>query len=326
MKVLTLHPARGVIRVLIGIAAKLILSLAAISVIVFVLMAIPGDPARDILGQYATADQIAAFNREHGLNSPLVVQYWRWLSGIVRGDWGFSYQAGAPVWDLIAPRLARTLVLVAMAWLLNAVVALPVGLVAGMRVRGRADILLSLATLSLAALPEFVIGLLLIVIFGITLHVLPVDSTAADGVGPLSALPSYILPACTIALALIPYTLRLTRANAREVTGESYVRSAVLRGIGEPALSLRYVLPNAAPPVINALALQLAGLIGGVVVAETVFGFPGLGQLLVQAAGSRDAPVVEALALMIGGFFVVVNLVADAIVVLVTPKLRDTWR
>lgn len=317
---------RGVSRLLLQTAAKLVLSLAVISAIVFALTALPGNPARDILGQYATPDQIAAFNREHGLNSPAIVQYWHWLTGIVGGNWGLSYQAGEPVWSMVAPRLDRTLVLVAIAWLLNIVIALPVGLVAGMRLRGHADILLSLVTLSLAALPEFVVGLILIVVFGITLRWLPVDSTAADGMGPFSALTSYILPACTIALALIPYTLRLTRANAREVVGESYVRSAVLRGIGEPALSLRYVLPNAAPPVINALALQLAGLIGGVVVAETVFGFPGLGQLLVQAAGSRDAPVVEALALMMGGFFVVVNVLADAIVVIVTPKLRDAWR
>lgn len=313
-------------RLLVGLATRLIVSLVAISVIVFTLTTIPGDPARDILGQYATASQITAFNQEHGLNSPPVTQYWHWLSGIFHGDWGKSYQAGAPVWGLIAPRLDRTLVLVAMAWLLNIVVSIPVGLVAGMRLRGRSDIVLTLVTLSIAALPEFVIGLLLIVIFAITLHWLPVDSTAANGVSPGSAISSYILPACTIALALIPYTLRLARANARDVVAEPFVRAAVLRGIGEPSLSLRYVLPNAAPPVINALALQLAGLIGGVVVAETVFGFPGLGQLLVQSAGSRDAPVVEALALMMGGFFVIVNLLADTIVVLVTPKLRDSWR
>jgi peptide/nickel transport system permease protein len=313
-------------RLLVGLTTRLIVSLVAISVIVFTLTTIPGDPARDILGQYATASQITAFNQEHGLNSPPVTQYWHWLSGIFHGDWGKSYQAGAPVWGLIAPRLDRTLVLVAMAWLLNIVVSIPVGLVAGMRLRGRSDIVLTLVTLSIAALPEFVIGLLLIVIFAITLHWLPVDSTAANGVSPGSAISSYILPACTIALALIPYTLRLARANARDVVAEPFVRAAVLRGIGEPSLSLRYVLPNAAPPVINALALQLAGLIGGVVVAETVFGFPGLGQLLVQSAGSRDAPVVEALALMMGGFFVIVNLLADTIVVLVTPKLRDSWR
>jgi peptide/nickel transport system permease protein len=131
-----------------------------------------------------------------------------------------------------------------------------------------------------------------------------------------------VLPTITLAILIIPYILRLTRANTREVVSEPYVRSAVLRGVSGRSLTTRHILPNAAPPVVNALALQFVGSIGGVVVTEAVFGFPGIGQLLVESVGTRDIPMVQAIALVIGAFFVVVNLLADVVVLLITPRLR----
>lgn len=305
------------------IAAKLVVSLAAISVIVFALTAIPGSPARDILGMYATPSEVVAFNHAHGLDASAVVRYGRWLDGIFHGNWGISYESDTPVWSLIRPALERSLVEIACSWLLAVIVSVPVGLFAGARLRGRGDTALSVVTVIVAALPEFTVALLLMIVFAVKLHFLPVASTALADSGVFSSPSSYVLPTITIALAIIPYIVRLTRANAREVVGEPYVRSAVLRGIGEPQLTFRYVLPNAAPPVVSALGLQLAGLVGGVVVAETVLGFPGVGQLLVQSAGSRDAPVVEALVMLIGAAFVVVNVLVDLVVRLVTPRLRE---
>jgi peptide/nickel transport system permease protein len=305
---------------------KLVLTLFAISVVVFGLTALAGNPAHDILGQDATKSQLAAFTATHHLDDPVVVRYLHWLGGVLHGDLGTSYASNGPVWAVVEPRLWRSLVLVAFAWLLIVLVSIPVGLLAGVRLRGKADVTATLITLAIAAFPEFVIGLVLIVVFAVKLKWLPVDSTAVSQGGLFDAPTAYVLPGITIALGSIPYIIRLMRANSRDVASQTYVRSAVLRGITEPALSLRHILPNAAPPVVTALGLQLAGLVGGVIVAETLFGFPGLGQLIVQSAASRDAPVVETLTLMIGAAFVLINLLADAVVLKLTPKLRDAVR
>lgn len=305
---------------------KLVLTLLAISLVVFGLTALAGNPAHDIIGQDATSSQIAAFTAEHHLADPFPVRYVHWLGGVLHGDFGRSYSSNAPVWAVIRPRLGASLLLIGFAWVLIVLVSVPAGLVAGVRLRGKADVAVTLITLAIAAFPEFVIGLVLIIIFAVRLKWFPVDSTAVSQGGFPHALSAYVLPAVTIALGSIPYVMRLMRANARDVSSHSYIRSAVLRGISEPALSVRHILPNAAPPVVTALGLQLAGLVGGVIVAETLFGFPGLGQLVVQSAASRDAPVVEALTMMIGTGFVVVNLLADALVMVITPKLRDSTR
>jgi peptide/nickel transport system permease protein len=152
-----------------------------------------------------------------------------------------------------------------------------------------------------------------------------VNSTAAGyATTPWGDFSSYVLPAIAISFTIIPYITRLARANAREVDSEPYIRAAILRGVHGPRLSILHVLPNAAPPVLSALALQFAGSIGGVVVTETVFGFPGIGQLLVQAVGSRDLPVVQAITIIIGAVYVLVNTLADAGVRALTPRLRPT--
>jgi peptide/nickel transport system permease protein len=311
-------------RFLLAALGKLVLSLLAISLVVFVITsAIPGDPARAILGRDATADQIAAFRQLHGLDRSLVAQYLGMIGDALRGNFGISYAAGQPVSGLIGPRLGRTLVLVAFGWVAATLIAVPIGLASGRR-RGRAsDLVTSLITLALGALPEFVIAILLVLIFAIWWGVLPVDSSEAGFVSnPLDAVSAYVLPGLTVALTIVPYVIRLTRANTRETVSEPYVRSAVLRGIYGWRLTSRHILPNAAPPVVTVLALQFVGSIGGIVVTETVFGFPGLGQLLVQSVGSRDLPVVQAIALILGAFFVVVNILADLVVVLITPRLR----
>jgi peptide/nickel transport system permease protein len=316
----------GIARYLGRSLLKLVLTLLAISVVVYGLAAAAGNPAHDILGMDATPEQIAAFTAAHHLDDPFPLRYAKWLWGVLHGDFGISYQSNGPVWDVIQPRIGDSLVLIVLSGFLIVVVSIPVGLLAGVRLRGRSDVVATLITLVIAAFPEFVIGLLLIVVFAAKLRWFPVDSTALNFGGLFDSPSAYVLPAITISLGSIPYLVRLMRANAREVAGETYIRSAVLRGISEPALSLRHVLPNAAPPIVTALGLQLAGLVGGVIVAETLFGFPGIGQLIAKSAASRDAPVVEALALVIGAVFVIVNLLADAVVVMLTPKLRDRVR
>jgi peptide/nickel transport system permease protein len=305
---------------------KLILSLLVISVLVFTLTAaIPGDPARAVLGKAATPGQLAAFRAAHGLNEHLYLQYWHFAVHLLEGKFGTSFASGQPVTAVIGARLLRTFWLVLFAWLIAAAVAVPGGIWAGRRAGGLADAASSAVVLTVAALPEFVIGLLLVFVVAVRLRLLPVNSTTAGfSDTPFGDLSAYVLPAVTIALTIIPYVTRLTRANAREVNSEPYIRAAILRGVPGSRLTFLHVLPNAAPPVINALALQFAGSIGGVVVTETVFGFPGIGQLLVEAVGNRDLPVVQAITMIIGAVYVIVNTFADAGVRALTPRLRPT--
>lgn len=310
----------------VWLAVRLVLSLLAISVLVFLLtVAVPGDPARAALGKAATAAQLKAFDVAHGLDAPLYEQFGRFLLNLGQGRLGTSYASGQAVTAVIGARFERTFFLVLIAWLIAALVSIPVGIWSGRRAGSLADSAVSGTTLGLAALPEFVIGLLLVFIVGVRLGWLPVNSTAAGyATTPWGDFSSYVLPAIAISFTIIPYITRLARANAREVDSEPYIRAAILRGVHGPRLTFLHVLPNAAPPVLSALALQFAGSIGGVVVTETVFGFPGIGQLLVQAVGSRDLPVVQAITIIIGAVYVLVNTLADAGVVALTPRLRPT--
>ena len=319
-------PTSGSWRALGWLAVRLVFSLLAISTLVFLLtVAVPGDPARAVLGKAATPGQLAAFDAEHGLNAPLYEQFGRFLLHLVQGQLGTSYASGQPVASVIGDRFERTFFLVLIAWVIAALVSIPVGLWTGRRAGSAADSAVSGTTLGLAALPEFVIGLLLVFIVGVKLGWLPVNSSVAGfATTPWGDFNAYLLPAVAIALTIIPYITRLARANAREVDAEPYIRAAILRGVYGPRLTYLHVLPNAAPPVLNALALQFAGSIGGVVVTETVFGFPGIGQLLVQAVGERDLPVVQAITIIIGTVYVLVNTLADAGVRALTPRLRPT--
>ncbi len=305
-------------------ALKLVVSLLVVSLLVFALtIAIPGDPARAVLGKAATPSEVVAFSQVHGLDKPLWSQYWDYLHQLLRGNLGTSYAAPVPVASLVIPRLTRTLFLVVFGWTIAAIVSLTVGLATARRAGRPADATVSVATLVVSATPEFVIGLLLIFFLGFHLGILPVDSSLAGFYDtPWPALSAYVLPSIAIALTIAPYITRLVRANAREVLGEPYIRAAMLRGVVGTRLMTRHVLPNAAPPVVNALALQFVGSIGGVVVTETVFGFPGIGQLLVESVSERDIPVVQAIALIIGGAYVLINIVADLVVRVATPRLR----
>jgi peptide/nickel transport system permease protein len=301
---------------------KVVVTLLAVSALVFVLTELPGDPAKRTLGEGATPAQLAIFRDHYGLDKPFLTRYADWLGGAAQGDLGRAYVTNQPVWSVIRPRLTRSLPLVAMAWLLMALVGVPLGLLAGLR-GGRIDAALSAGSLGLVAVPEFLAGTLLLALFAVRLHWVPANSAQAGLVSsPIHALPAYLLPALTIALVGAVHTMRLTRANAREVGGQPYVRAASLRGLSPKRIAVRHVLPNAAPPVVSSLALRLAALLGGLVVAENIFGFPGVGQLLVDSAQSGNVPVVQGIVLIVAATYVVVNLLADGLVGRVTPGRR----
>jgi peptide/nickel transport system permease protein len=301
-----------------------VVTLWLVSLLVFVAtQALSGDAATAILGKTATPERLAALRGQLHLDAPLWRQYAGWLGGLVTGHLGDSLATGHPVADLIGERIGNSAILVLIAALIAIPASLAIGVVSAVRRDRPIDHILSTLSLVLAALPEFVIGIVLILILSIGLfHLLPAVSLLADGV-PLWRQPAQAaLPALTLVLAVVPYMSRIMRASMIEVMESDYVEMAALKGLPQRLVVLRHALPNAIVPAIQVIALQLAWLAGGIVVVEYVFRFPGIGQSLVDGVANRDLPVVQALTLMIGAIYVLLNLVADIATILLTPKLR----
>jgi len=304
-------------------AALAALTLVLISVITFFMTnVVPSDPARVALGKFASEEQLEIYREQQGLNRPVVSRYLHWAGNIVQGDWGTSVLTRRAVGELVGPRIVRTLILATAAMLIAVPLAFLLGVFTGLRSGGPVDFSVSLVALLLNALPEFVIGLVLLVVLAVWAGVLPIESSGASFGSGLEAADAYILPILTLAVVLTPYMLRMVRVNVRDTLAQPFVRSAVLRGLPRRRVIWRHVVPSASLPVVNVVALSLAELIGGVVVIETVFGFPGVGKLLVDSVGGKDIPTVQAIALVIGLGYVVLNFLADGVVLALNPRLR----
>src|SRR5262249_50960803 len=245
-----------------------------------------------------------------------------WLGDATRARWGRSVLTGRDVGELIGPRIGRTLILSFAAMLIAVPLAFLLGVFTGQRTGRPADVAISVGALLLNSLPEFVVGLVMLVTLSVWLGILPVDSSNAVFGSGFAVVEAYILPVVTLALVMAPYILRMVRANVRDVLGRPLVRSAVLRGLRRRRVLWRHVVPNASLPVVNVVALSLAELVAGVVVIETLFAFPGLGQPLVQSVAGKDIPAVQAIALVVGLGYVVLNVVADLVVLALNPRLR----
>jgi peptide/nickel transport system permease protein len=310
-------------RILLGL-----LTLLLVSIVVFAAtQALPGNAARAILGRNATPARLAALTRELHLDRSVFSQYFSWLGGIVRGHFGVSAATQAPVSHLISGRILDTGFLV----LVSGIVAIPLSIALGVLMAVRrdrpTDHILSVTTLALAALPEFVIGIGLVLLFATNVtHVLPAVSIIPPGEHAWSVPKAIILPAATLIIAVTPYISRIMRASMVEVLESDYVTMARLKGLPNRTVIWRHAVPNAIVPAIQVSALQLAYMAGGVVVVETVFGFPGIGSALVDAVGNRDIPEVQALAIIIAAVYVLVNLIADVLTIVVTPRLRTAAR
>lgn len=305
----------------IGLA---VLTLWLVSLVVFAAVALlPGDAATAILGRSATPARVAALTAQLHLNEPLVTQYVKWIGGVVGGNFGISAATQQPVSQLLGARVVNSAVLVVIA----AVVAVPLSIALGVWMAVRRDRLvdhvLSTSTLVLAAVPEFVIGIVLVLIFATgAFHVFPAVSLVAPGARPWSTPSVLVLPAATLVLAVVPYISRIMRGSMVEVLESEYVTMARLKGVPERWVIWRHAVPNAIVPAIQVTALQLAWMAGGVVLVEFVFDYPGIGSALVNAVSNRDMPVVQAVTLLAGGLYVALNVLADVLTVLVTPKLR----
>jgi peptide/nickel transport system permease protein len=315
----------GVARFLATRLVLAVLTLVIISAITFFATnVIPGDPARIALGKGATTEQLRAYDRQQGLDQPVATRYVHWVANAVRGRWGTSVLSQQTVTSLVVPRILRTVLLGFFAMLVAVPVAFILGVYSAQRSGRPVDGAISFSALFINSLPEFVVAITLLVVLGVELGVLPIESSGVAFGSTADAVKGYVLPVLTLATVLTPYMTRMIRANVRDVAGRPFIRSAVLRGLSRRRVVWRHVVPNASLPVVNVVALSMAELIGGVVVIETVFGFPGIGQLLVDSVGSRDIPTVQVIALIIGAGVVGLNFVADGIVLLLNPQLRSS--
>jgi peptide/nickel transport system permease protein len=306
-------------RVLVGL-----LTLLALSILVFAAtQALPGDAAVQVLGPHASAAQVGAMRARLGLDQPVSAQYLAWIAGLARGDLGRSLANGDPVSAVLAPRVWATAVLVVLAAGLSIPLALALGVWTATHRNRWLDHAASAATLALAAVPEFVVGIALVVLLATGfVQLLPPVSLIDPNEPLLNQLDALALPTLTLVVASTPYVLRMVRSSMVEVLDSDYVAMARLNGIPERRVVLRHALRNAIGPAIQVVALTLTYLAGGVVVVEAVFNYPGVGTALVEAVRYRDLPVVQILALAIGSVYVICNLAADLAVTLVTPRLR----
>jgi peptide/nickel transport system permease protein len=289
--------------------------------------ALPGGAAVAKLGRQATPEAIAAFQSLYHLNHPVYMQYVLWLGDVVRGHLGISLSSGLPVTRLIGQRIVNSFVLLLAASVIGIPIGVLVGCASALKRDGHVDRLATIAVLTLAALPEFVVGVALILLLATNVvHVFPAASLLNPGEDAWSQLNAVALPAFTLAIAIIPYVARMSRASMIEALESEYVAMARLSGIREVRVVTRYALVNAAGPTLQAIALSLAYLIGGTVVVETVFQYPGIGLALVSAIQNRDLPVVQALVLLIALVYIVVTMCADIVTVALTPRLRTQLR
>jgi len=301
-----------------------LLSLFAVSVIVFAVMeALPGDTAQRILGRDATAQSLAVLRAQLHLERPAVERYGEWLGGVLHGDFGTSLVARRPVLPYIAAHLGNSLLLAGIALALHIPLAVGLGLLgAATRRDGPIDTAISAAALLGMSLPEFVVGIVLISILATTLGWFPPLALLDEAHSVGAVISTLFLPVLTLNFAMTAYVLRQTRNAMFDVLRSDYVRMATLRGLPRGHVLLHHALPNALAPAINAIALNAGWLVGGVVVVEVVFNYPGLGRLLVESISFHDVPMIQASALVLSASYITINLAADMATVLLTPKLR----
>lgn len=303
--------------------ALAIVTLWILSVIVFVVgQVLPGDPARSILGPLAQPSAVQALRHQLGLDRPLLTQYWTWVSHFVRGDPGTSYQYQSPIGPILLSALGRSLKLGAVAFVLVVPLGILGGVTAALNVGKPLDRIISVVGLSATVVPEFVSGIILIVVFGIELNVLPISASAPSGSGFFTTLKYLIMPAIPLTLVLFGYISRMARAGTVEALESDYARTATLKGLPRGVMIRRHVLRNSLLPTITVIATQTGYLIGGLVIVETLFRYQGIGSLVATAATNKDFPMLEAGVLTIGIVYMVATLLADVLYSLLNPRIR----
>ncbi|MDO7836781.1 ABC transporter permease [Sphingobium sp. HBC34] len=303
--------------------ASSLLTLLLVSMTIFVIaQLLPGDAAQEALGQSATAEQVAALRHEMGLDRPAPVRYASWLSGMVSGDPGQSLVANMPVAEVISSRLPNSLLLAALTALIAVPAALAIGIGSAMNRGGRIDRALNITTLSMVAVPEFLVATIAVLLFSVELRWLPSIALVSDEMSWGEYLRGVAMPILTLSVVVIAQMARMTRAAVIDQMDRPYVEMAVLKGVAPVQVVLKHIMPNAIAPIVNAMALSLSYLLGGAVIVETIFNYPGLASLMVNAVTSRDMPLLQACAMIFCAAYLILMLIADVTAILANPRLR----
>ncbi|HJX43109.1 MAG TPA: ABC transporter permease [Geodermatophilus sp.] len=292
-----------------------LITLFGVSVLIFLMLRVlPGDPARVLAGLNASEEQVARLREQLGLDQSLLAQYWSFLTGVLTGDLGESARTSRPVSSEIAVRLPATLILAVTATVIGSVVGITAGVIAAVRRNSLLDHAISSVAMMGVSMPVYWLGLLLILLFAVTLGWLP----AAGSGEPLSI----VLPAVTLAAFSTALVSRMTRASMLEVLGQDYIRTAEAKGAAPRTVIIKHALRNAFIPILTVISLQFGALLGGAVLTETVFGWPGIGRLLVDSIGARDFAVVQGIVLVYAAVFILLNVIVDVLYVVVDPRIR----
>ena len=301
----------------------ILLTLFLASIIIFAAtQLLPGDVAQVMLGKFATEQALANLREELGLNRPAYVQYFEWLGRFVTGDWGNSMVSRQPVRPLIAARIRNSAMLAVVALVFYVPLGILFGVIAALKREKSLDQIISGFSMAFVGLPEFVTGLLLISAFAFGLAILPANSSIAPGTSFWQAFPSLILPAITVSLTGLGYITRMTRASTIDVLSTDYVRAADLKGLPPLRVLTGHVLRNSLLPTVTVVAMGIGYLIGGLIIAEAVFGYPGLGRLIVYGIQRRDVILIQACSMVVVLAYSISNLIADILYSILNPRIR----
>ena len=303
--------------------ATAVLTLLFIATVVFVITSLlPGDVAQQILGQSATPEAVAGLRLKLGLDQPASTRFLLWLGGIARGDLGHSLVNGLPVSELVGGRIGNSLILAAVTACISVPIALLLGISAAMRPGSLLDRIVGTSVVFVVSVPEFLIATLAVLIFAVKLRWLPALAQAPrfHDIGDIAR--SFAMPIITLACVIVAQMTRMTRAAVMDALNAPYVETARLKGAGPIRIVLMHALPNAIGPIANAVALSLSYLLGGVIIVETIFNYPGIAKLMVDGVSTRDLPIVQACALIFCAGYLLLVLLADVAAILSSPRLR----
>ncbi|MGU9957345.1 MAG: ABC transporter permease [Arenicellales bacterium WSBS_2016_MAG_OTU3] len=300
-----------------------LLTLFVITILLSIgLEALPGDLASSLLGQSATAENLAAMRKQLGLDQPLHIRYFEWLGNFVQGDMGQSLANKRSVAEFIGPRFANTIFLAGLAASVAVPLAILLGVLAALYRETWFDKSISMITLGFISLPEFFVGYILVAYFAVQLGWFPAISTLNANTPFLHKLYAAALPAITLMLVVVAHMMRMTRASIVNLMQSPFIEMATLKGMSRSRIVMNHALPNALSPIINVVVLNLAYLVVGVVIVEVVFVYPGMGQLMVDSVRTRDLPVVQACMLIFGATYIFLNMLADILAIVANPRLR----
>ena len=299
-------------------------TLILVSILIFALaeVFVPGSVGRSILGPYATEEQVQLLNEKLGADKPVVVRYVTWAGGFVTGDWGESALLEVPVRPLVMDAFWNSLLLAGFALVLIVPTSIALGVFAGLRRDSVLDRTITVSSLSMTVIPEFVSGVVLLYVFAVWLKWLPVTALPPDGAPFYERLYYLILPAIPLMFLELGYIARMARVGTVQVLSMPYIRTAVLKGVPRSRVVFGHVLRNAMVPTVTVIGSQVGWLIGGLVVVEKLFIYPGIGKLMVDSALAHDIPLLEASVLLVAVVYMVANLIADIVVALLNPRIR----